>query len=190
MAKSKSESVSSAGQSVDGRGTDSRIQSFRYRHREGPDPAGSGEPDWEYEGRYLELEKRLREHADHVGGDRAYAQTASPAGVTWKNPKSAHRGEERGPDHETAHRFGLRGQDHYYAAEGIWEEAGKNTDRQTYHAGIGRDDWQKGEADQPGYPGHQDSQRVGGSLILRGNRKGKSARPAVRQRSRRKKTNT
>lgn len=125
---------------------------------------------WEHEGKYMELEKRLRK-----GGEQQLSKHM-------KLTHGHHEDAEREPDYERAERSRLQDESRGHALQGATEKTRKHPVSKAGDAQA--TDWQDFGDYEPGYSGHQisgqrgrgmlsskDTAREGGKRIVSGENK-------------------
>jgi hypothetical protein len=166
-------------------GQESEAGLSHHRAPENPDPLGSYEADWEYQGRYLELERQLLEDVKRSGGGASYRQTASSRGGTPSKRGGARSDAGRGSDYETYEGFRLQREGHGHATEIIVEKEGQEPGLEIRGAQRGgRNDWQDCADYHPGHSGQQRSQPVAARVLFCGDQERERGAGILKRRSR------
>ncbi len=128
-----------------------------------------GESDWEYEGKYMELEKRLRE------GEKQHLSRQ------WKVEHARHEDAEMEPYYECLEGNKLQHESRGGAFQDAWEKTTGHPDSQMENVQGRATDWQDFGDYEPDYSGHQICRRRGGGVFSGGNSKGESGKRNLRQ---------
>lgn len=136
------------------------------------------ESDWEYEGKYMELEKRLRE-----GEEQHFPQRK-------KTAPGRHEDAEREPLYERVEGYRLQDANRNYAAHDAAEKTRVRPDSQMELAQSRATDWQDFGDYEPGYSGHQNKDQRRGGILSGKDSKGESGKQALRRRTAKKTGNT
>jgi hypothetical protein len=127
--------------------------------------------DWEYEGKYMELEKLLREgEGQHFSKQRKLEQ-------------SRHEDAEREPYYERVEGNGLQHENRGGAFQDAGEKTRDHADSQMENTQGRATDWQDFGDYEPGYSGHQISRQRRGGIFSGSDSKGESGSRTLRGRT-------